>query len=89
MFYAYRITGDTTWQDRAWAAFEAMKKYCITPEGLCAPLTRVDVIPSGDFAKARSLLPDGPGGWEDGPDFRPVPEYGDSVESFWWGETLK
>jgi mannosyl-oligosaccharide alpha-1,2-mannosidase len=24
MFYAYRLTGDSRWQDYAWEAFEAM-----------------------------------------------------------------
>ena len=26
IFYAYRLTGDTIWQDYAWEAFEAMLK---------------------------------------------------------------
>lgn len=31
MFYAYRATGDTVWQDRAWAAWQAISKYCKAP----------------------------------------------------------
>jgi mannosyl-oligosaccharide alpha-1,2-mannosidase len=30
VFYAYRLTGDSKWQDLAWQAFQALEKYCGT-----------------------------------------------------------
>lgn len=45
-------------------------------------------IPTRNFARALRLQKYGPDGWEDG-QFREQPEYGDNMESFWWGETLK
>ncbi|KAI9361502.1 glycoside hydrolase [Pilaira anomala] len=33
LFYFYRITGDKTYQDKAWKIFEAIEKYCKTSSG--------------------------------------------------------
>ncbi|KAF1800385.1 glycoside hydrolase family 47 protein [Mucor lusitanicus] len=33
LFYFYRITGDTSYQDKAWKIFEAIEKYCKTTSG--------------------------------------------------------
>ncbi|KAG2198086.1 hypothetical protein INT47_011921 [Mucor saturninus] len=33
LFYFYRITGDKTYQDKAWKIFEAIEKYCKTTSG--------------------------------------------------------
>ncbi|KAI8352831.1 glycoside hydrolase [Choanephora cucurbitarum] len=33
LFYFYRMTGDKTYQDKAWKIFEAIEKYCKTPSG--------------------------------------------------------
>lgn len=90
MFYAYRITGDSIWQDRAWKAWQAIEQCCQVSQdtGLFAWISDANRVPSRDFAKALRLQHDGPDGWEDSP-FREEPEYGDNMESFWWAETLK
>lgn len=36
VFYAYRLTGDRKWQDRAWAAYQSLVKYCKAPASLAA-----------------------------------------------------
>ncbi|KAI7871875.1 glycoside hydrolase [Spinellus fusiger] len=33
LFYFYRITGDPTYQDKAWTIFQAIEKYCRTASG--------------------------------------------------------
>ncbi|KAG0143084.1 hypothetical protein CROQUDRAFT_49314 [Cronartium quercuum f. sp. fusiforme G11] len=90
MFYAYRITGDSIWQTRAWKAWQAIENCCqVSKEtGLFASITDVNRIPTRNFSRALRLQKEGPDGWEDGP-FRETPEYDDYMESFWWGETLK
>ncbi|EJT97969.1 seven-hairpin glycosidase [Dacryopinax primogenitus] len=39
MFYAWRITGNPIWQERVWAAFEAVRKHCKAPAGFASLIT--------------------------------------------------
>ncbi|KAJ2955701.1 hypothetical protein NQZ79_g8329 [Umbelopsis isabellina] len=41
LFYFYRLTGQTTWQDKAWTIFSAINKYCRTDSGFTS-LDNVD-----------------------------------------------
>jgi hypothetical protein len=41
LFYFYRLTGDTTWQDKAYTIFNAINKYCRTDSGFTS-LDNVD-----------------------------------------------
>ncbi|KAG0143083.1 hypothetical protein CROQUDRAFT_96768 [Cronartium quercuum f. sp. fusiforme G11] len=85
MFYAYRITGDPIWQARAWNVWQAIVNCCQVSEatGLFAPIQDVNKVPTRNFSRALRLLE----GVED-PSGEKA-EYGDYMESFWWGETLK
>lgn len=49
LFYFYRLTGDKSYQDRAWKIFEAIEKYCKTPAGY----TRI-----GDISNTNDIQPD-------------------------------
>jgi mannosyl-oligosaccharide alpha-1,2-mannosidase len=53
LFYFYRITGDKTYQYKAWKIFQAIDKYCRTPSGYSS-LNNVDVVPPGwsDFQES-------------------------------------
>lgn len=53
LFYFYRITGDTSYQDKAWKIFEAIEKYCRTPVGYSS-LINVDIADPGwsDFQES-------------------------------------
>ncbi|CAH7674958.1 glycoside hydrolase [Phakopsora pachyrhizi] len=81
MFYAYRITGDSKWQELAWKAFLAIKSCCEVSEstGLFSTLRVADRVPTRNFQKSRELL---------NSETRRG-EYGNKIESFWWAETLK
>ena len=41
VFYAYRATGDTRWQDLAWTAFQALRKHCESDSGAWASISDV------------------------------------------------
>lgn len=50
MFYAYRITGDSTWQDRNWEVFKSIKKNCQRGEVEACSLSDVLQPKGGDFS---------------------------------------
>ncbi|KAI9285624.1 glycoside hydrolase [Umbelopsis sp. AD052] len=53
LFYFYRITGDKSYQDKAWKIFQAIEKYCRTPVGYSS-LINVDIANPGwsDFQES-------------------------------------
>lgn len=54
LFYAYRITGDVKWQDKAWQMFTALVENCATEHGLAA-LYNVDTpAPAQDDVQGAS-----------------------------------
>ncbi|UZJ53082.1 hypothetical protein CBS101457_002402 [Exobasidium rhododendri] len=55
VFYAYRTTGDSHWQDLAWAAFKSIKKHCKAPAAL-ASLVAVNVTQPVQMDDSESFL---------------------------------
>jgi len=76
-YYAYRISGQSKYQDWAWDAFQAIEKYCKTQYGYSAikDVNLPGVMQDGGDAEV----------------FRRAREQNlaDEQESFWFAETLK
>ena len=56
LFYAYRITGDVKWQDKAWKAFTALVENCATEHGLAALLNVDSPVPRQDDVQGASAM---------------------------------
>ena len=54
LFYAYRITGDVRWQDKAWSMFVALVENCATEHGLAALLNVDSPAPRQDDVQGAS-----------------------------------
>ncbi|KAI8083909.1 glycoside hydrolase [Thamnidium elegans] len=54
LFYFYRITGDKTYQDKAWKIFEAIEKHCKTPSGYTriADVTNINDVKPLNFEES-------------------------------------
>jgi len=55
VFYAYRTTGDSHWQDLAWAAFNNIQKYCKAPAAL-AGIVAVNDTQTQQYDDSESFL---------------------------------
>ncbi|EST07904.2 Glycoside hydrolase, family 47 [Kalmanozyma brasiliensis GHG001] len=56
IFYAYRTTGDTMWQEIAWQAWQAIDRHCLVKSGALAALANVNSTSPTKLDDSESFL---------------------------------